>query len=151
MKNTYIVIAAYNEQDNIVKVVRNLKKAGYSNVVVVDDGSGDNTYIAAAKAGAVALQHPINRGQGAALKTGIDYALLHGADIIVTFDADGQHRVEDLPAMIKPVAEGKVDYDTHRNARIFLPTIGLHWALSNVVLSRKMAKLTATARAHNVK
>ncbi len=107
--NTCIVIAAYNEEKNISSVVKGLQKAGYSNIVVVDDGSRDNTFAAAEKAGATALQHSINRGQGASLKTGIDYALLQGTDIIVTFDADGQHRVEDLPAMIKPVAEGKVD------------------------------------------
>ncbi|MEM4264026.1 MAG: glycosyltransferase family 2 protein [Candidatus Woesearchaeota archaeon] len=109
MKNIYIVIAAYNEEKNISRVVKGLQQAGYSNIIVVDDGSKDNTFAVAEKAGAIVLQHPINRGQGAALKTGIDYALLQGADIIVTFDADGQHRVEDLPAMIKPVAEGEVD------------------------------------------
>lgn len=108
MKN-WIVIAAYNEEKNISQVVKGLQKAGYSNIVVVDDGSKDNTFAVAERAGATVLQHSINRGQGASLKTGIDYTLLQGADIIVTFDADGQHRVEDLPAMIKPVADGKVD------------------------------------------
>ena len=107
--NTHIVIAAYNEEKNISSVVKGLQKAGYSNIIVVDDGSKDNTFAVAEKTGATVLQHSINRGQGASLKTGIDYAVLQGADIIVTFDADGQHRVEDLPAMIKPVAEGKVD------------------------------------------
>ena len=109
MKNIFIVIAAYNEEKNLSSVVKGLKKAGYSNIVVVDDGSKDSTFDVAEKAGAIVLQHSINRGQGASLKTGIDYALLHGAGIIVTFDADGQHRVEDLPAMIKPVAKGKYD------------------------------------------
>lgn len=107
--NMYMVIAAYNEGKNISRVVKDLQKAGYSNIVVVDDGSRDNTFAVAERTGATVLQHSINRGQGASLKTGIDYAVLQGADIIVTFDADGQHRVEDLPAMIAPVAEGKVD------------------------------------------
>jgi glycosyltransferase involved in cell wall biosynthesis len=86
-----------------------LANAGYNNLVVVDDGSRDKTFEAAKKHGAVVLKHIINRGQGAALKTGIDYAIKEGADLIVTFDSDGQHRVEDLPAMLRPVIDGEVD------------------------------------------
>ncbi len=108
-KKVFIVIAAYNEQKNVPNVIKELLKAGYKNVVVVDDGSKDNTFNAAVNAGATVLQHLVNRGQGAALKTGIDYALEQGADIIVTFDADGQHRVEDIPAMLKPVRSGRYD------------------------------------------
>lgn len=106
---TFIVIAAYNEGKSISKVIAGLKKAGYNNIVVVDDGSKDNTYDVALNAGATVLQHVVNRGQGAALKTGIDYSLLNGAELVVTFDADGQHRVEDLKAMIAPVKSGKFD------------------------------------------
>ncbi len=109
MQKLFIVIAAYNEGNGITKVVKSLHAAKYKNVVVVDDGSADDTGAQAAKAGATVLTHNVNRGQGAALKTGIDYALGRGADIIVTFDADGQHRIEDLPAMIAPVASGQVD------------------------------------------
>ena len=108
-KSVWIVIAAYNEERSVPKVIADLHKAGYHNVVVVDDGSTDKTFDATVNAGATALQHVVNRGQGAALKTGIDYALEQGADIIVTFDADGQHRTEDLPAIIKPVASGTAD------------------------------------------
>ncbi len=105
----FVVIAAFNEEHSVPKVIKELRRAGYNNVVVVDDGSRDKTFEAALDAGATVLQHVVNRGQGAALQTGIDFALEQGADIIVTFDADGQHRVEDLPAMIRPVARGKVD------------------------------------------
>lgn len=105
----WIVIAAFNEGNSIANVVKSLKKESWNNVVVVDDGSRDNTYEAAKKQTAHALQHVINRGQGAALKTGIDYALSQDAKVIVTFDADGQHRVEDLPAMVQPVLDGDVD------------------------------------------
>ena len=105
----YIVIAAYNEGKSISKVIFGLKKAGYSNIVVVDDGSKDNTYDVALNSGATVLRHVVNRGQGASLKTGIDYSLKNDADIIVTFDADGQHRVEDLKAMIKPVKNNECD------------------------------------------
>jgi glycosyltransferase involved in cell wall biosynthesis len=105
----FIVIAAFNEEHSVPKVIRELRKAGYNNIVVVDDGSKDNTYKAAIDAGATVLQHIVNRGQGAALQTGIDFAIEQDADIIVTFDADGQHRVEDIPAMVKPVESGKYD------------------------------------------
>jgi glycosyltransferase involved in cell wall biosynthesis len=105
----FIVIAAFNEGRNIHRVIRDLRKAAYRNIVVVDDGSKDNTWDAALREGVFALRHIVNRGQGAALRTGIDFALEKGADIIVTFDADGQHRVEDIPSMIKPVMQKKVD------------------------------------------
>jgi len=105
----YIVIAAYNEEKSISKVIKDLKKGGYNNIVVVDDGSKDKTFSIVEKSGAHALRHFINRGQGAALKTGIDYALLQGADIIVTFDADGQHLVSEIKRMTDPVRKGEVE------------------------------------------
>lgn len=105
----FIVIAAYNEGKSIANVITRLKSHGYSNIVIVDDGSKDDTFEAASKYDVFVLRHIINRGQGASLKTGIDFALKQGADIIVTFDADGQHRVEDLKAMIDPVKNNECD------------------------------------------
>ncbi len=105
----FIVIPAYNEEKTIRKVIKDLKKNGYGNIVVVDDNSRDNTSKVASDESTTVLKHIVNRGQGAALKTGIDYALKKDADIIVTFDADGQHRAEDIEKLIKPVKEGKVD------------------------------------------
>ncbi len=107
--NTWIVIAAYNEEHSIGFVVKELAKAGYRNVVVVDDGSDDETSRIAKQHTKHVLRHVVNRGQGAALKTGIDYALANDADIVVTFDADGQHRVEDIPALLAPVKKDEVD------------------------------------------
>jgi len=108
-KNIFFIIPAYNEGKSIGRVVRELKRVGYHNIVVIDDGSRDNTFSEAKKQDVFALQHVINRGQGASLKTGIDFALRKGADVLVTFDSDGQHRIEDLPAMLKPVIDGEVD------------------------------------------
>ena len=71
-----------------------------TDVVVVDDGSRDRTGDAAASAGATVIRHPINLGQGAALQTGIAWALRDDADIIVTFDADGQHRTADVARLV---------------------------------------------------
>lgn len=105
----FIVIAAYNEEKSIAEVIANLRRHNYNNIVVVDDGSKDKTYQIILKEKVHALRHIINRGQGASLKTGIDYSLQKGADIIITFDADGQHRVEDIPAMIKPIIKKECD------------------------------------------
>src|SRR5450755_1841767 len=90
--NLWVICAAYNEATTIGRVVAELSRAGHQ-VVVVDDGSSDGTRHIAAAAGANVVVHPVNLGQGAALQTGIDFALAQGADILVTFDADGQHRV----------------------------------------------------------
>jgi polyprenyl-phospho-N-acetylgalactosaminyl synthase len=84
-------------------------RALYPNVIVVDDGSRDDTAERAQAASAVVLRHLINRGQGAALQTGISYALAHGAQVIATFDADGQHLPGDLPALVMPIVAGEVD------------------------------------------
>jgi len=107
-KDVFVIIAAYHEEVAIGEVVGGLVSAGWRDVVVVDDGSSDNTAAVARQAGAHVLVHPINRGQGAALQTGITWALEQGAEVLVTFDADGQHRVEDLAAMVTPILKGEV-------------------------------------------
>lgn len=106
---TVIVMAAYNEQGSVGKVISDLQAHHYQDIIVVNDGSRDETEEEATGAGATVLSHVINRGQGAALQTGIDYALADGADIIVTFDADGQHHAKDIKRLITPVQQGKVD------------------------------------------
>lgn len=87
----WIVIPAYNEATTIASVVVSLRAAGYSSVCVVNDGSADSTPALARRAGAHVLNHITNFGQGAALQTGMRYALGRGAQYICTFDADGQH------------------------------------------------------------
>jgi polyprenyl-phospho-N-acetylgalactosaminyl synthase len=94
-----IVIPAYNEGSAIAQVVAGVRQQ-FPIVVVIDDGSSDETGRAAREAGARVLTHAVNRGQGAALQTGIEYALRQGAEAIVTFDADGQHRVEDIAPLL---------------------------------------------------
>lgn len=96
-----IVIPAYNEEQKIGRVIRGLFEHGWKNVVVVDDGSSDRTSAIARGEGAIVLQHRINRGQGAALETGDQYALRHGAEAVVHFDGDGQFN----PTDIRPAIE----------------------------------------------
>ncbi len=102
------MIAAYREASQIGAVVRSVMSA-HLRVIVVDDGSDDATATEAAAAGATVLRHVINRGQGAALQTGIRYALARGARYVVTFDADGQHRVEDVSKLLEPLVRGESD------------------------------------------
>jgi glycosyltransferase involved in cell wall biosynthesis len=104
---TWVVIAAYNEGKVIRDVVAEVVRAGW-NVVVVDDGSRDDTADSAAVPGAYVLRHVINLGQGAALQTGIDFALRRDAEHIVTFDADGQHDAECIPALIKALDDADI-------------------------------------------
>ncbi len=107
-RQPYLILPAYNEAASIGNVVREVREV-YANVLVVDDGSTDATGEQARAAGATVLCHPANRGQGAALQTGITYALHCGAELLVTFDSDGQHRVEDIPALLEPIERGEAE------------------------------------------
>ena len=105
----WVVIAAYNEAPVIADVVADVRRAGYA-PVVVDDGSTDRTGAVAAAAGAVVVRHPVNLGQGAALQTGIEFALGEGAEIVVTFDADKQHRAADIAGLIAVLQQESADF-----------------------------------------
>ncbi len=106
--SAYIVIPAYNEGAVIRAVLARVRPL-YPNVIVVDDASSDDTAEQAGREGVIVLRHHINRGQGASLKTGIACALELGADYIVTFDSDGQHRVEDIARVLEPLQAGTHD------------------------------------------
>lgn len=107
--NTWIVIPAYNEAQSIATVVAGLRHAGYVHVCVVDDGSADGTGSLALRAGAHVLEHVTNFGQGAALQTGIDYALANGAHYVCTFDADGQHSAQSLAMLLEAIDDHDAD------------------------------------------
>lgn len=98
--SAWVVIPLYNEATVIAEVIRDLLPV-FPNVVCIDDGSRDGSGEIARAAGAHLVTHPINLGQGAALQTGFDYAIERGAEYVVTFDADGQHRVVDASAMLQ--------------------------------------------------
>lgn len=105
-KNIFVVLPAFNEAGAIKNVIAEIRAAGYRNILVVDDGSSDKTYENAQKAGAIALRHKINRGKGAAAKTGIQAAKALGADIVVTMDADGQHDPKDIAKLTTALENG---------------------------------------------
>jgi polyprenyl-phospho-N-acetylgalactosaminyl synthase len=104
-----VVIAAYNEAAIIGRVVADVVRAGYQ-VAVVDDGSSDATAAFAWAAGASVIRHPFNLGQGAALQTGIEFALARSAQWIVTFDADGQHKTSDIPRLLDTLLRERADF-----------------------------------------
>ncbi len=99
-RDVWIVVPAFNEAGVIGDVIGGLRSV-FPNVVCVDDGSADGTGDIALRAGAHLVRHPVNLGQGAAIQTGVEYARARpGARVFATFDADGQHRVDDVLAMI---------------------------------------------------
>ncbi len=105
----WIVIPAYNEETVIESVIAEVRRAGYENILVVDDGSKDATFEVAQKTGVKVLKHRLNRGKGAATKTGIEATKLFDADIIVTMDGDGQHNPSDIDRLMVPIQNKKAD------------------------------------------
>lgn len=111
MKNnkTAIIIPAYYEEKVIGEVIKKVKK-DFENVICVNDGSKDETELEAIKAGAIVLSHLTNIGQGGALETGIKFALnMPEIEYFATFDADGQHRIQDLKKMISILDKNGLD------------------------------------------
>jgi Glycosyl transferase family 2 len=107
-----VVIPAYNEADSVGDVVRSIPAevcAEETAILVVDDGSRDDTSEEAAKAGAIVARHVINRGGGAALRTGYRLMAESGALVVVTLDADGQHLPSEMERLVKPVLDDEVD------------------------------------------
>lgn len=107
-----VVIPAYNEADNVAEVIERVPpevRGIETATLVVDDGSRDETSDAAARAGAIVARHVINRGGGAALRTGYRLMSESGARIVVTLDADGQHRPEEMERLVGPILDGEVD------------------------------------------
>lgn len=108
-ENVLIVIPAYGEAESVADVVAGALKAGFPRVLVVDDGSRDGTAGRARGAGAMVLSHLVNRGAGAAVRTGLDAARIMGFDAAVTLDGDGQHDPAEIARVLAPVAEGRAD------------------------------------------
>ena len=106
-RRVLVIVPAYNEGRVITDTVERLLAAGYQ-VVVVDDGSSDET-AEVGRLPIVYLRHSVNLGQGAALQTGMTYALRAGAEIAVHFDADGQHDCGQIERLIAPIVEGRAD------------------------------------------
>lgn len=107
MKNVWVIIPAYNEAKDIGEVIKKTRR--YSkNIVIVDDGSTDNTYDIATKNNVKVVKHIVNLGKGAALKTGCEYAMKNNAGIMIAMDADGQHDPKDIPRFAKELKKNDI-------------------------------------------
>ncbi|MCT1442625.1 glycosyltransferase family 2 protein [Corynebacterium glucuronolyticum] len=108
-QDTWLIIPCFNEGTVIGDVIRHARET-FPNIVAVNDGSSDNSAEEIHKAGAHLVNHPVNLGQGAAIQTGVEYARSQpGAQYFVTFDADGQHQVKDVVAMLDRLRNEDVD------------------------------------------
>lgn len=105
----HICIPAFNEEPMIACVVRGVVNCGFSNVVVVDDGSTDGTAKRAKAAGAKVIRHPVNRGCGAATQTALEYARGRNISYLLMMDGDGQHDPECICKLVKKLSEKDVD------------------------------------------
>lgn len=108
-QETIVVIPAYNEEKSLGKVIDNLRKNKFENIIVVDDGSTDNTLEVAKNKKVKIYSHVINRGLGGALNTGIAAALKNNGEIIATCDADGQHNPKDIKRAIDLLKKENLD------------------------------------------
>jgi glycosyltransferase involved in cell wall biosynthesis len=107
-ESTFVIVPTLNEERVLRSTLEALLEYDYS-IVVVDDGSRDSTWDIANSLPVYALRHPVNLGQGAALQTGMVFSLQQGAKILVHFDADGQHRPEDIQSLAEPIERGEAD------------------------------------------
>lgn len=128
---TFLVISAYNEAERIGAVLEQAKRY-CPNIIVVDDGSSDDTLEVAKKQRVIVLRHKINLGKGAALTTGCEAALALGAEILVLMDADGQHEPQDIPRLITGIKEG---YDLAIGMRNLNRKMPLSMFLGNKIFS----------------
>lgn len=131
--NIWAIIPAYNEEKDIVNIVKKTKKY-VDNVIVVDDGSKDKTKELAEKSGAIILRHVLNLGKGAALKTGCDFAIKKGAKFMIALDADAQHNPDDIPRFIEKLKRHDIVF-SYRKASRKMPSVLRfgNWFISNIV------------------
>jgi glycosyltransferase involved in cell wall biosynthesis len=106
MLSPFIVIPAFNEEKRIGAVIADLLSLNYRDIVVVDDASTDETAAVVKTYPVHLVRHAVNLDQGAALRTGTEYALRNGAEAIVHFDADGQHQVKDIGKFLAALEAG---------------------------------------------
>ncbi|MDD5626954.1 MAG: glycosyltransferase family 2 protein [Patescibacteria group bacterium] len=128
----FVIIPAYNEAARIGAVLEGAEKY-CRNIIVVDDGSDDETSEVAKRHKIIVLRHKVNLGKGAALKTGSKAALKLGAKILVFMDADGQHQAEDIPHFIQGIKEG---YDLVIGMRRFNRRMPFSMLVGNKIFSR---------------
>jgi len=111
MADTLVIIPAFNEADGIAQLIGRIREVvPYADILVVNDGSRDETSSRAKRAGAVVLNHAFNMGYGVTIQTGYKYACAHGYEYLVQIDGDGQHDPSFIPDLLAPIKCGDVDF-----------------------------------------
>ena len=157
-----ILIPAFNEEENLQELLKKIPKSidGMNvGVLVVDDGSTDNTYQVAIDNHCIAIKNFINRGQGAASRLGYDLLSNDNVKIIVTMDADNQHRPEDIITLILAIKKQKADFVIgsrilgHHSGKDFVRNIGIHvlTGIINFFTGQKLTDCSSGFKAFNVK
>ena len=160
-KQIVVILPAYNEQKNLAQVLESMPtEIGDMNVgvLVVDDGSSDDTYNVAKEHGVLVVRNRINRGQGAASRLGYDILVKHNISIGVTMDSDGQHRHEDIAELIRPIVDDK--YDLTIGSRIlgrkekstFLRSFGIKFftKIINILMGTTLTDCSSGFKAFNI-
>jgi hypothetical protein len=156
-----ILIPAYNEADNLLQLLPDIQKQKLkapARVLVIDDGSTDDTAKVARKFNALVAEVPTNRGGGAALKTGYDIVKKISSKIVVTMDADGQHRPEDINTLIDPIFEDKADLvvgsrilgSSEKYSRFRYFGVRVFSWLIKIIIGKKITDCSSGFRAFNV-
>ncbi len=145
--DTYVIIPVYNEAQSIGKVITGLCEY-FTNIVCINDGSKDDTSEALAELPCFVVNHPINLGQGAALQTGIEFALSKKGKYFVTFDADGQHSAKDANTFVEHIKRSK-KYDIILGSRFLkknksIPFAKMILLKTAVVFTNASSKVTLT-------
>lgn len=151
--DVWLVVPVYNEAQVIGDVVRHARET-FPNIVCVDDGSRDGSAEQIRGSGAHLVRHPVNLGQGAALQTGVNYAREQpGAKYFVTFDADGQHQVDDVVRMLKRLRDEDLDIIVGTRFKAGADTSHIPWikrfVLKTVVLLSPRTRRLGLSDAHN--
>jgi dolichol-phosphate mannosyltransferase len=143
-QRTLIVIPAFNEQGKIGRVIEKIRRAIVSDVLVVDDGSVDNTRWEASAAGAAIIEHRSNLGVGAAIRSGIDYALGHDYEVVAVLAGDDQHDPSDLPTLLRLIREDGFDLvqGSRRLGKLRAPSIGIFRRTATFVYAGLFRTLT---------
>jgi len=129
----WVVVPAYNEASRIVRVLTDIKKYA-TNIVVVDDGSKDDTYAVSTKTGVTVLRQELNLGKGAALKTGCDYVLTKGAKHIIVIDSDGQHEPVEIPKFVDALKKNDVVFGYRSFSKKMPPIFRFgNWFINQVI------------------
>lgn len=144
-----VVIPAHNEAEDIGFVLSELRRCCDFPVVVVDDASTDATAEIARSAGATVVPLVVQLGAWCAIQTGLRYAIRKGYDYVITMDADGQHQAESLPALLRPIADGKADVVIGACTRRGSAARKIAWKLMKKVSGLRLEDLTSGFRVYD--